>query len=194
LVGCSRRRSPDTGDCAAMKSAQHGFTMVEMVVVMSIVGILMAFGAPSYKYVTTANRITGEINGLLGDLQFARSEAIKEGTTVTVCATTNGTTCTGAGSTWTTGWLVFMDGSTVGTLDGTDLMLRMQKPLSGGDTFTADSAVTAITFNREGFAQLPQALTLRLHNSPAVNQYTRCLAISIVGAMSTELSGAGNCT
>jgi type IV fimbrial biogenesis protein FimT len=178
-----------------MRITQHGFTMVELIVVISIVGILMAIGAPSYKYVTTANRISSEINGLVGDLQFARSEAIKEGLTVTVCATTDGTTCTGAGATWTKGWLVFMDGSTIGKIDGTDTVLRMQKPLSGGDTFTADSSVTAITFNREGFAQgLPPTLTLRLHNSTAVSGYTRCLAVTIVGAMSIQHYGQVNCT
>jgi type IV fimbrial biogenesis protein FimT len=178
-----------------MKSTQHGFTMVELIVVISIVGVLMAIGAPSYRYVTTANRISSEINGLVGDLQFARSEAIKEGQTVSVCATTDGTTCTGAGATWTTGWLVFMDASIVGTIDGTDTVLRMQQPLSGGDTFMADTNVTVITFNREGFAQgLPPILTLRLHNSTTINSFTRCVQMSIVGAMSMESYGTGNCT
>ena len=62
-----------------------GFTVTELVIVMTIVGILTAIGVPSYKYVTTSNRISSEINSLLGDMQFARSQAIKQGLTVTVC-------------------------------------------------------------------------------------------------------------
>ena len=44
---------------------QRGFTMLELVVVMSIVAILMAIAIPSYRYVTNGNRIAAEINGLL---------------------------------------------------------------------------------------------------------------------------------
>jgi type IV fimbrial biogenesis protein FimT len=173
--------------------AQRGFTMMELIVVISIVGILMAIGAPSYKYITTANRVSSEVNGLLGDMQFARAEAIKEGQTVTVCATADGATCTG-NSTWTGGWLVFMDGTTIRTFDGTDVLLRVQKPLSGGDRFSADNNIGALTFNREGFASgLPGTVTLTLQDSTLTTAYTRCLAISIVGAMTTQTHGTGNC-
>src|SRR5579864_2306832 len=117
-----------------MKSTQHGFTMVELVVVICIVGMLIGIGAPSYKYFTTANRISSEINGLLGDLQFARAEAIKEGQTVTVCASSDGATCSGV-ATWTTGWIAFSDSGTIGTFDAaTDVLLRVQKGLTGGDS------------------------------------------------------------
>jgi type IV fimbrial biogenesis protein FimT len=177
-----------------MKRTQHGLSMIELVVVMSIVGILMAIGTPSYRYVTTANRISGEINGLLGDFQFARAEAIREGQTVSVCATNDGTTCSGT-ATWSKGWLVFSDTSTLGSIDGTDQILRVQKALSGGDTLVADAAnYGAITFNREGFAQgMPGQVYLKLHNSTSVNQFTRCLAITVVGAFSTQKYGGG-CT
>ena len=67
------------------RHANRGVTLFEILVVMGIVAMLMAIGIPSYKYVTNANRISAEINGLLGDLQYARSEAIKEGQTVSVC-------------------------------------------------------------------------------------------------------------
>jgi type IV fimbrial biogenesis protein FimT len=177
-----------------MKRTQHGLTMVEMVVVMSIVGILLAIGVPSYRYVTTANRMSGEINGLLGDMQFARAEAVKEGSNVSVCATTDGATCSGT-ATWTGGWLVFTDTGAPGTVDGTDQILRIQKPMSSGDTLVADTAnFGAITFNREGFAQLlPGPVYLKLHNSTATAQYTRCLAITVIGAFSTQRYG-GPCT
>ena len=168
---------------------QSGFTVTELVVVVSIVAILMAIGAPSYKYVTTSNRISSEINGLLGDLQFARAEAIKEGQAVTVCTTTDGSTCSG-NTTWSGGWLVYM-GAAAPTANGT---LRLQKPLSGGDTLNANNYSSAITFRREGFALgLPATITLTLKDSTANTSYTRCLQMSIVGAMTTEVHGQGAC-
>src|SRR5882757_3251037 len=82
-----------------------GFTLVELMVVIMIGSILMAIGVPSYKYVTNSNRLSAEVNGLLGDMQFARSEAIKEGQSVTVCASTDQLTCSNS-TDWHTGWIV----------------------------------------------------------------------------------------
>lgn len=177
-----------------MRNTQHGFTLVEMIITMTIVGILLGIGVPSYKYVTTANRMSGEINGLLGDLQFARGEAIREGQTVSVCSTNDGATCLGTG-TWTGGWLVFSDTSTIGTIDGTDQTLRVQKALTNGDTLVSDTAgFGVITFNREGFsANMPGAVYLKLHDSTSNSKYTRCVSITVVGAFSTVKYG-GSCT
>ena len=169
--------------------SQRGFTATELLVTLTIVAILMALGAPSYRYVTTANRVSTEINGLLGDLQFARAEAINEGQPVTVCATADGSTCSG-NTTWSGGWLVYM-GAAAPTANGS---LRLQKPLSGGDALNADNNISAVTFSREGFALgLPATITLTLTDSTANTAYTRCLQMNIIGAMTTEAHGQGSC-
>ena len=62
-----------------------GFTVTELVMVMTIIGILTAIGLPSFKYCGRLDRVSSEINALLGDMQFARSQAIKKVSTVTVC-------------------------------------------------------------------------------------------------------------
>lgn len=177
-----------------MKATQHGITLLEMVVTMSIISILVGVGIPSFRYVTTANRVSSEINALLGDLQFARAEAIKEGQEVSVCASNDGQTCLGTG-TWTGGWLVFSDSGAIGSVDGTDQLLRVQAKMGSGDTLTSNTAgFGAITFNREGFARnMPGPVYLRLHDSNATQGYTRCLFITVVGAVSTQKYGGG-CT
>ena len=73
-----------------------GFTLTEMMVVMAIVAILLSVGVPSYRYITNSYRMSSEVNGLLGDLMYARAEAIKEGNGVTVCASANSTSCLSA--------------------------------------------------------------------------------------------------
>ena len=170
-----------------MRNTQHGFTVIEMIITMTIVAILVGIGVPSYRYVTTANRMSGEINGLLGDLQFARAEAVKEGQTVSVCSTNDGTSCLGTG-TWSGGWLVFSDTATIGSVDGTDQLLRVQKGLTNGDTLVSDTAgFGVITFNREGFARnMPGPVFLQLHDSTSKTQYMRCVSITVVGAFSTQ--------
>jgi len=172
---------------------QRGFTMLELVVVMSIVAILMAIAIPSYRYVTNGNRIAAEINGLLGDLQYARGEAIKEGQTVTVCVSSNGSACTG-GTNWQNGWIVFSDVNSDQTYNvNADTLLRVQATFTSTDTFAANNNLTAVTFNREGFATgagaaagVPAATLITLHAVPANNASTRCLAVTQVGLLTVQ--------
>ena len=105
------------------KSWQAGFTMFELVAVMLIVGIIAWIGTSSFGYVTGSNRISAEINALNSDLRFARTEAIKEGLFVTVCASSNYTTCS-TSSPWQDGWIVISDPTGTQTPNGTPLHVQ----------------------------------------------------------------------
>ena len=70
------------------KNRQTGLSLLELMAVLTIVAILMGVGFASFKGITTSYRISGEINGLLGDMQYARSEAIKQGQSVAICVVT----------------------------------------------------------------------------------------------------------
>ena len=99
-----------------MDKCQKGFTLTEVIVVTAIVAILFGIAIPSYKYLTTSYRMSAEINNLVGDLQFARGEALKEGNGVTACISSDGATCTGGGN-WGVGWIVFSDLNSNATVD-----------------------------------------------------------------------------
>jgi type IV fimbrial biogenesis protein FimT len=178
-----------------------GVTLIELLVVITIAAILMGIGVPSYKFVTTSNRVSTEVNGLLGDMQFARSEAIKEGQSVTVCPSSNGTSCLAATTTWHGGWIVFSDVNGNAAVDAPpDIVLRVQAGFTHAqDTFVSDNNVAAVTFNREGFAVgLPATavgyITVTLHSTPNNTQWTRCLQVGMVGVLTTERVGTGTCT
>ena len=169
-----------------------GFTLVELMVVITIVAILMGIGVPSFRYVTNSNRISAEVNGLLGDLQFARSEAVKEGGTVTVCPPdTSGKACANS-STWDQGWIV--TSLNIG-------LLRVQKPFATKkDSFVGTLGQTAINFDRNGFAsaQPVQAtgngIVIKLTTTPDNNQvWTRCVETIVGGSIATEKIGQGTC-
>lgn len=166
-----------------------GVTLIELLTVISIVAIMMAIGIPSYKYINTSYRISAEVNGLLGDLQFARAEAIKEGQTVTVCISADRATCAAGTTAWQTGWIVFSDTKNDKTVDTGDTILRVQSAFTGTDTFEPDTDLSSVTFNRDGFAfGLPVdangGTTLTLHDATDNSAWTRCLEMSVIGLMS----------
>jgi type IV fimbrial biogenesis protein FimT len=178
------------GRIAPRLTENSGFTLVELVVVCTIVGILLAVGVPSYRYVTTANRVASEINGLLGDLQFARSEAIKQGLTISVCATSDGSSCLTTGNAWKTGWLVFTDAGTPGVIGPPDQVLRKQSSFTSSDNLLIDNNIQYVSFNRSGFMMnAPAGATFTLSDATTNAQYTRCLSTTLVGALSTQRSG-----
>jgi type IV fimbrial biogenesis protein FimT len=167
---------------------EAGFTLTELMTVSAIVAILLAIGVPAYKNITVSYRMSAEVNNLLGDLMLARGEALKEGTYVTACVSSNGTSCT-AGA-WQNGWIVFSN-PTLAANPAAGTLLKMQAPFGGTDTFVANTGVTSITYNREGFAWISPGgflanTLITLHNSTAAKGYTRCLAVTPQGMTYTE--------
>ena len=171
-----------------------GFTLVEMLITVTVAAILLTIGVPSFRYVTNSNRIAAEINGLLGDMQFARSEAVKEGRPVTVCVSSNSTACDGVNAnTWQNGWIVFSDVNANAAVDAGDVILRVQKPFSSTDTFVATNNVGAVTFNREGYANgIANGTLIQLHDATNTQSWTRCLSVNLTGMMMSLTYGTTN--
>jgi type IV fimbrial biogenesis protein FimT len=178
-----------------MDKCQKGFTLTEMIVVTAIVSIMLGIAIPSYKYLTTSYRMSAEINNLVGDLQFARGEALREGGFVTVCISSDGANCTG-GANWGRGWIVFSDPNNDAAVEANERVLKVQSAFTGTTPDTFNSGVAAVTFNREGFAATGAgfvATTLTLTESTNNNAYTRCLQLSPTG-MLTSMSHVSNPT
>jgi type IV fimbrial biogenesis protein FimT len=165
---------------------ESGVSLLELLIVITIGSILFSVGIPSYRTVTNSNRIAAEVNGLLGDMQYARAEAIRRGQTVSVCASADGASCSNA-TTWETGWLVFSNPNGDTTVDPGDTVLRAQAALGGTDTFQASNGVAAVTFNREGFAVgIANGALITLHDAAVTSAWTRCLSITRIGLMATQ--------
>lgn len=172
-----------------MSTRQTGFTLTELMVVVAIVAILLSVGLPSYRYITNSYRMSSEINSLLGDLMYARAEAIRQGQPVAICVSTDGLTCTG-NTLWASGWIVFPDPAGAGSADVPASVLHVQQAFTGTvpDSFVLSNAASSIVFNREGFAQglVVGGVQFTLHDQTSNTAWTRCLLVSQQGLIQTE--------
>jgi len=97
---------------------QRGLSLIELLITISIAVILLTVGVPSFIDMIASNTATSYANDLLGDINYARSEAITRGVRVTVCHSNDSATCSG---TWSNGWIVFANMDTAGTQDAVDV-------------------------------------------------------------------------
>jgi len=178
----------------------RGFTLIELMVTIALAGVLMSVAAPSMTKMMGGNRVQTEASSFVNDLQFARSEAIREGLPVTVCPSNDGASCLGA-NTWQKGWIVFSDpngNAVVDAAEATAGPLRKRPALKTGDTFAGAPTPpnNAVTFNREGFTSSlgTSVVTFKLHTPDNVAKSTRCVAVGIGGRITTQLTGEGSCT
>ena len=178
----------------------YGYSVVELMSVVAIAVILMTMGVPSFRYVTNSNRVTAEVNSLYLDLELARSKALAAGSPVTVCPSTDGQTCLPSSEVWQSGWIIFSDPNGNGVVDsGDEVLVARAAFTSSTDTFLSSQGVSAVTFNREGFAiNLPGSstgyTTITLHTQPQSSAWTRCIQVSTIGMLTTEHAQQGSCT
>jgi type IV fimbrial biogenesis protein FimT len=149
-IGHRRRRSTLAYDLTSGSqsapggSAIRGFTLVEAMVVMSIVAILMAVAVPTFRDFTASRAVAAQISDFAGTLRLARTEAIKRGRAVIVCRTSDPQATAPScddGSDWRSGWLVMQ----------ADNLIRLQSSYanSGG---IESAGVATITFRPTGIA------------------------------------------
>ena len=118
----------------------RGVTLIELMVTLSILAILIMVAAPGVSQFIVSNRLTGQSNLLLGDLMRARSEAASRHTSISVCAAASSTTCAAVNATsWSDGWIVFVDGNADGVLAASTDILKYVPPLDGAPSVTSAS-------------------------------------------------------
>lgn len=168
-----------------MTKPTYGFTLIEMLITVAIVGILAALAGPSFSTMIKNNRLATSINDVLADLTLARSEASKRGVRVTVCVSSNGTSCT-TGSNWTSGRIVFVDSKgSAGSVDTGDEILRVSPAFTNSVTLNSASFTNAnyVQFRPNGMAN--SSGTLKICDNRA-GSYGRTISISNTGRASLQ--------
>ena len=111
-----------------------GFTLVELVISVSILAILGGLAAPSFSAMWLDARRTTAVNGFVHSVFLARSTAISSGRTVTICRSLDSQTCSHRLDDWEAGWLVFVnrDDDLPPTRDADESVLHVFPASRGG--------------------------------------------------------------
>ena len=178
----------------------RGLTLVELIIVLTIAGILATMAAPGMQRFVSSNRLTAQVNDLLADISLARSEAIKRNVSAGVCESTSGTGCTTSGN-WASGWLVYYvcpTGDPSGCTAGNNVVVKAHEALSGNNTLSASrtdvsdstsSSIDTMTFDKSG-AFSSQDYTYQFTLCDPGRKQTRVIDVTVVGQ--TSISG-GTC-
>ena len=114
-------------DRTIISAKKRGFTLIELLVTLAVTAILMGVAAPSFKQALANSQQTAVHNSLVSAMRLARSEAIKQSGSVSICARATSTAKT-CGADWNEGWLVFTDGgATPGSIDNDETLLSIEK-------------------------------------------------------------------
>lgn len=109
----------------------RGFTLVELLIAIAVAALLASLAVPAMGELLAARRATAAINQMIGAVQSARTEAILQRRTVTLCPGRAGS-CLPRDH-WHEGALIFIDRNGDGELAEPDRLTTALPPLSDGE-------------------------------------------------------------
>lgn len=163
-------------------ASSRGFTLLELMVGITVLGILLGLGVPAFNEIIRNNRVAAQTNELITALSLARSEASKRGMPVSICAsnsTQNGCADDDEDN-WGNGWFVFSDRTGVaGEIDDDDEVLQRWRAASGGLQL-ATNDIGFVRFGPDG-ALLSNAVVFNLQHEQCSGENLRQISIVATG-------------
>jgi type IV fimbrial biogenesis protein FimT len=137
------------------KNQQTGFTLYELMVTITIIGVILSIGIPSFSEFTQNSRLAGTSNDLLSSFQVARSEAARSKSNITICASDNSldvaANCAG---TFNDGWIIFIDiDGDLNRAGAGENILRAHPAPASGVTITTNAGADYFAFAGTGLGR-----------------------------------------
>jgi type IV fimbrial biogenesis protein FimT len=164
-----------------VRGSLRGFSLVELMVTITISAILLMVAVPAFNDAVLGSKLSSLANDFVASTNLARSEAIKRNAVVTMCASTNGTSC--ASGDWQQGWVI-LSGSTV-------IQSHSSAPTGFYMTDQAN-AVNTMSFQPTGVGTTQITLTV-CRATPTVGSDERVVTVSATGRASVARTTNGVC-
>jgi prepilin-type N-terminal cleavage/methylation domain-containing protein len=181
------------------KRVQSGFTMVELMIILVVIAIMVAFAVPSFQDLTKKARTNSMTNQLVNDLAYAKSEALMRSTVVSLLPYSDN-------ADWSAGWCVFVDSiapnaKNCASIDNTSLLLiekdaalKSLKVQAIADTmaptklakisFSSDSAVLTQQSDETNLQRTNQSIIFNVQPiAPTSDAYGRTFELQPWGVM-----------
>lgn len=173
----------------AARTTARGFTLLEVLVVLAIAGILMATAAPSLTSFMAGREVGNESASLAASLRLARSEALKRGTEVSICPSTDGKACQ-TNPDWKQGWIVFTDQNADGVLVASDGDLTVQSRQANFHGVAAVAgAPSVVTFFRNGIVR-SGATSFEFQITSGSSSGAQKVCVNVQGRIAVKAGGA----
>lgn len=131
----------------------RGFTLLEVLVVLVLLGVLLALAAPSLTHLREKHQMQSQAEQLQAGLMLSRSEALRRQQRVTLCVRGEGQDCASEG-TWAQGWVVFVDGNDNAVRDQEEKVLWVQAALPPFMTLQGNTTVSRyVSYGPDGRSQ-----------------------------------------
>jgi type IV fimbrial biogenesis protein FimT len=159
----------------------RGFTIIELMITVTIMAVLLVVVAPSFQSAMLSNRLASYANDWVAAAQVARGEAIKRNAAVTLCRSSDQSTCAASG-TWQQGWVLrASDGTVIATHEAlsTDYHFKTCTTTTSGAT-CSDSGTYSIAFQPTGLTSGSARLWL-CRATPAVGNQEREIQLQLSG-------------
>mgnify|MGYP000036944109 FL=1 len=85
-------------------SSPQGFTLIEMLVCLGVLGVIASWAVPSWQRLQERARVEAARDQLINDLQTARVRAVQRGETLQLARLRDCTWTTSANNDWSCGW------------------------------------------------------------------------------------------
>ena len=169
---------------ASFQRPSAGFTLIELMVTVAVLGILAVVAVPAMQSLVNGNRLAGATGELTSALHLARSEAVRRSARVTICRSADGEECED-GTEWDRWIIVGRDNTS-----GEDVVIR-DESVAGPIQVTGPE--NGIQFRPSGLIAGQETLTVCMPTAnPAENQ--RTITVLISGATLAEgVNGGGEC-
>ena len=141
---------------------QRGFTLIELITVVVLMGVFLSIAIPNMSTMIKDNRLTAQANTLLSAMIYGRSEAIKRNVDVVVCASSDQKTCAQTFIAWTNGWIVYYTPSANYSAPGsstnpvpaptTTEIIRKYPALGGNNSILGTTVQGMVVFQPNGLA------------------------------------------